>query len=128
MLRAGPACAPDGDLHRAWTGRGNARILDNARRLARACGRAGKQLVVRTPVVHPFNDDAGEIRRIADFAAGLAASCPGLRCELLPYHSLGYGKYRAVGAPWTPCSAPSDAQMRAFAALFEERGLAVRAG
>ncbi|TWI73005.1 pyruvate formate lyase activating enzyme [Desulfobotulus alkaliphilus] len=74
--------------HERHTGMGNARILDNFKRLA------GLQntppILVRTPVIPDFNDNEEAIRAIAEF---LRPFKEGVSYELLPYHRLGTQKY-----------------------------------
>ena len=77
----------DSRKHREGTGCGNRQILENLRRMDR-------QLILRTPLVPGFNDDAESIRRIAEFAASLKSL---LYYELLTYHPLGCGKARHLG-------------------------------
>ncbi len=77
--------------HKAFTGRSNELMLENARKIA-----ASKQteLVIRVPVVPTFNDTPDEIADIARFADKL----PGVsRIHLLPYHRLGQDKYEGLG-------------------------------
>ncbi len=83
------------DKHKAFTGRSNELMLDNARRIAES----GKTcLVIRVPVVPTFNDTPEEIRSIAAFADRL----PGVhRIHLLPYHRLGSDKYGRLGRTYT---------------------------
>lgn len=100
----------DGDVHRKATGVPNARILENARRLADY----GVPLIVRTPVVPGVNDDEESIRAIADFTSGLRSL---VRYELLRFHAMAGSKYAALGLPFhaggiTP---PSDDQMKRLA-------------
>ena len=73
--------------HREGTGCGHRQILENLRRMDRP-------LILRTPLVPGFNDDAESIRRIAEFAASLKSL---LYYELLTYHPLGCGKARHLG-------------------------------
>jgi len=79
----------DDEKHREWTGSGNADILFNARELA------GSQLdvLVRVPLIPGFNDADAELCDIAEFLAGAGLK----RVEIMPYHTLGLGKYRALG-------------------------------
>ena len=77
----------DSRKHREGTGCGNRQILENLRRMDRP-------LILRTPLVPGFNDDAESIRRIAEFAASLKSL---LYYELLTYHPLGCGKARHLG-------------------------------
>ena len=53
------------EKHKAFTGRDNALILENAKKLARDA----KNLVIRVPVIPTFNDTPEEILSIARFAA-----------------------------------------------------------
>jgi len=87
------------DKHRAVTGRPNAQILENARRLAER----GVPVIFRTPVVPTVNDSDEEIDRIATFIRTLsngrtAGDGPAtLSYELLPFHALATDKYRSLG-------------------------------
>jgi pyruvate formate lyase activating enzyme len=112
----------DSDLHRRWTGVGNERILDNAARLSRA----GRPMVVRTPVIGGVNDTPGEIGSIADFIAGFASL---LYYELLAYHPLGTGKYAGLGMDPPPpeLKRPAPETLAALAGEARRRGLTVRA-
>jgi pyruvate formate lyase activating enzyme len=79
----------DDEKHREWTGSGNADILSNARKLTESrCA-----VLVRVPLIPGFNDADGELYDIADFLAGTGLK----RVEIMPYHALGLGKYRALG-------------------------------
>ena len=79
------------DNHKAFTGKSNELMLENARRIATS----GKtKLVIRVPVIPTFNDTPEEISMIAQFADKL----PGVeRIHLLPYHRLGQDKYEGLG-------------------------------
>ncbi len=80
----------DTEAHKAATGVGNERILDNLRRLADS----GAGIEIRTPVIPGYNDDMDVLRRIAV----LLKSLGGIRAwRLLPYHSMGKAKYEAMG-------------------------------
>lgn len=78
------------EKHKAFTGRDNALILENAKKLARDA----KNLVIRVPVIPTFNDAPEEILSIARFAASLGSV---KQLHLLPYHRLGYDKYVGLG-------------------------------
>ncbi len=85
----------DGAKHKAFTGRDNALILENARKVA-ASGMT--DLSIRVPTIPTFNDTPEEIRAIARFADSL----PGVkRIHLLPYHRLGQDKYERLGREYT---------------------------
>ncbi len=91
------------EKHREATGKGNGRILANARLLART----GVPLVIRTPVVRGVNDAQEEIAAIASFVRELVAIREGaarnggpradIRYELLPFHRMATDKYRSLG-------------------------------
>ncbi len=81
----------DSQKHKEFTGRGNERMLENARKVA-ASGQT--ELIIRVPVIPTFNATEPEIEGIAAFAASL----PGVRkLHLLPYHRLGQDKYEGLG-------------------------------
>ncbi len=76
--------------HKEFTGVGNERILENARKIAES----GANLTIRVPVIPTFNNTHEEIASIAEFAASL----PGVkRLHLLPYHRFGQDKYSWLG-------------------------------
>lgn len=75
--------------HEATGGR-LAVVLENFRRLEKA----GARVIVRVPVVPDFNDDSQELRSILRFAASLENV---EEVHLLPYHTLGNGKYALLG-------------------------------
>jgi pyruvate formate lyase activating enzyme len=80
----------DKELHKKWVGVSNAKVLDNARKLA------GTQtdIIVRTPVIPLVNDSRKEIAGICD----VIMSLPNLiYYELLSYNPLGVDKYRWLG-------------------------------
>lgn len=82
------------EKHRAFTGRSNELMLENARRVA-ASGET--ELIIRVPVIPTFNDTPEEIAGIAQFADKL----PGVeKIHLLPYHRLGQDKYEGLGHPY----------------------------
>ncbi|WP_043581981.1 glycyl-radical enzyme activating protein [Geminisphaera colitermitum] len=111
----------DSVTHREWTGVANERILENARHL----GALDLPLVVRTPVIPDFNDNANAIEAIAMFAATLPALD---YYELLAYNPLGSDKYRCMGKPYLLKDAPmiSEAAMGRFRAVAAKHGIKVR--
>lgn len=77
--------------HKDFTGRSNALMMENARKVALS---GQTKLVIRVPVIPAFNDTVEEIKDIARFAATL----PGVdKIHLLPYHRLGQDKYEGLG-------------------------------
>lgn len=81
----------DPEKHKQFTGKSNALMLENARKVA-ASGLT--KLTIRVPVIPTFNDKPEEIQAIAQFADKL----PGVeKIHLLPYHRLGQDKYDGLG-------------------------------
>lgn len=111
----------DGEAHRACTGVGNRRILENARRL----GEQDTPLIIRTPVVPGVNDRAECIVPIAAFAAGLPNL---LYYELLPFHPMASGKYQSLGMDYRArdLQSPGKEQMQALADAARQCGIEVK--
>lgn len=80
----------DDSKHKEWTGVGNESVLENIKKLSES----GADMLVRTPVVPGFNDTDEDIRRICSFLSGLGSA---VRYELLPFHTLGFGKFDDLG-------------------------------
>ena len=113
----------DSEKHKAYTGAGNERILENARRLAKS----GVELVIRTPVVPGVNDTAEEIRAISRFAASL----DGVKeHHLLPYHRLGSDKYAGLGREYAlkEIQPPAKERMEYLLEVARESGLYCQIG
>ena len=114
----------DSRKHKEYTGAENARILENARRVAEsgAC-----EVIIRTPIVPGFNDTAEEVRAISRFAASL----PGVKeHHLLPYHRLGQDKYRGLGRSYSMdgIEPPTLERMDYLLSVAEESGLRCQIG
>ena len=75
---------------KAWTKGSLSLIKTNLTRLDTVAHR----MIVRVPVVPGFNDTLPELQAIIDFTANLK-HCQEL--HLLPYHTLGIGKYHLMG-------------------------------
>ena len=114
----------DSATHCQFTGFGNELILDNLRRLA--AHRAS--LIVRVPLIPGFNADPTSLAAIAEFVARLGAAVQ--RVDLLPYHTLGKAKYRALGreCPWVEHARLSDAEVLEYVAIMATCGLAANIG
>ena len=87
----------DKDKHQFYTGIGNEKILKNISRF----NELKVPVVVRIPVIDGVNSDIDNIRRTAQF---VKANLNTPRIELLPYHTLGDGKYEALGLEKPPGS------------------------
>ena len=105
----------DAGHHRAATSVDNARILDNARRIAAA----GMPLWIRTPIVPGYTDGEENIRGLAEF---IAAELPTVeRWDLLAYTNLGKPKYQRLER----CYALEDAPLLTRAAMETLHAIAV---
>ncbi len=82
----------DSAKHAEYCGANNSLILENARRIAKA----GKTIVLRTPIIPGINDSADDIRQLGEFVMSLPGNAS---LELMPYHAIGSGKYVAIGLP-----------------------------
>ncbi len=107
----------DGELHRQVTAADNARILDNARRIAAT----GVPLWIRTPVIPGYTATAANIAALGEF---IAAELPTVqRWDLLAYTNLGGPKYRRLDRPYALEGAPllTRAEMEALHLVAVER-------
>ena len=103
--------------HRELTGRDNALILENARRVLSL----HSNVTVRVPLVRGCNDDIGNIEEMCAFLAGF----PKLRgVEFLPYHNLGFSKYASLDLPAPPdFSAPEPEVMEKLEKIVSRFGI-----
>jgi pyruvate formate lyase activating enzyme len=107
----------DRDRHKASTGTDNARILENARRIAAA----GKSMWIRTPIIPGHTEDPANIAALGDF---IAAELPTVqRWDLLAYTNLGQPKYHRLDRPYALEGTPllARAEMEALHAVALER-------
>ena len=113
----------DSAKHKEYTGVGNERILENAKKIAES----GVELVIRTPVIPGFNDTPEEIKAISHFAKTL----PGVKeHHLLPYHRLGMDKYDGLGRKYslTEIEPPTKEKMEYLLSVAETSGLKCKIG
>lgn len=82
--------AVDMGKHERLCGVGNQVILENARKLVDS----GAAVIFRAPLVPGLNDSPEDLRALAEFVLSLPGD---QRLELMPYHSIGAGKYEALG-------------------------------
>ena len=80
----------DSDAHRVLTGRGNENILD----LARYLDEIGKPVWIRHVLVPQYTDDDAALAHLGEFLSTLHNV---ERIEVLPYHTLGAFKWKALG-------------------------------
>lgn len=97
--------ALDPVLHIKCTGTENHQILENARTITAA----GKPMIVRMVLVPGWNDDWQDIMDRLDFIQSLGPAVQ--QVDILKYHKLGAGKYRALGLEYPLPAVPecSDA-------------------
>ena len=100
----------DEELHKEHTGVSNTLILENLERLIKA----GKRIVVRTPVIGGFNDTDKELFRIFNYLKGKGIE----KAELLPYHNMGAHKYEGLSLPFKEFAAPSKDFMEKYKKVF----------
>lgn len=77
--------------HKEYTGQDNVRIVDNFTRLCEDYPKLPKK--VRTPIIPGFNDSVEDVQAILDFIKDKT----NVKYEPLQYHSMGKGKYKALG-------------------------------
>ena len=114
----------DAETHQRFTGVDNELILANLQNLAAT----GAPVQVRVPLIPGFNADEASIAAIAEYVArrdGLAKTI-----SLLPYHTLGRAKYRALGReyPWAEHERLTDEAVQGFVELIESYDIHVTVG
>ena len=77
------------DLHVRGTGKSNARILENLKKLSDL---NGFDIIIRTPIIPDFNDGEIEQNKIDDFVKNIRH----VKHEKLKYHELGISKLQAL--------------------------------
>lgn len=113
----------DSDLHHAYTGVGNALILENIRLLADK----DAAISFRLPLIGGFNDDPENLRRTGDFIMSL----PGEQTiDLLPYHLIAAAKYKKLGMKTQAerFYQISKEKIAMSASVLKETGLTVHVG
>jgi pyruvate formate lyase activating enzyme len=108
----------DTERHKELTGRDNGPTLDFARRLAAA----KRPIWVRFVLVPDLTDDIDDIKRIADFAAGLGNV---ERIDVLPFHQMGRFKWQHLGIkyPLEKTEPPSLELVDRVCGVFRRAGL-----
>ena len=115
----------DADAHRAETGVGNERIIENLEAVASA-GWAGR-LIVRVPIIPGYNDSAENLQTTAQFVRELALH----EVNLLPFHRLGTGKYEQLGLDYgryAHLAPPTPEALRSHQQVFFAAGLSCYVG
>lgn len=82
--------ATDPKQHRVLTGQSNEKILENLQFIYKA----GKEIILRCPIIPGMNDDEKHCHGIAK----LKETLPDLKAiQIMPYHSTGNSKYERYG-------------------------------
>lgn len=113
----------DADVHRRLTGATNQTILHNLDALSRA----HTGIWIRLPVVPGFNDDLDDLKRLAEFVAGLRGI---QQVSLLPFHRTGLHKWQRLGLSHSleGVAPPTSERLETIRNLFTRHDLAVRLG
>ncbi len=109
---------PDANRLREATGGDQALVLRNLRALP------PEKVVFRVPVIPGFNADELTMRRLYELAKAHSVQ----RVDLLPYHTLGKGKYAQLGLcyPLDGLPALTQKDLAGYRAMGEKMGLTVR--
>lgn len=112
----------DEEMHRRCTGRSNVRILANLEKLAAK----GQRLIIRMVIVPGYNDDLVDVRRRMELVKNLGSTVE--RMDVLPYHTLGKGKYMRLGIPYPIAGDEriSEIYWMQLRAVADEVGVSVR--
>lgn len=86
----------DSEKHRFYCGVPNTLILSNLRMITGA----GKEMIIRIPLIEGVNADEENINRSAEFLSSL--SWDNKVVHLLPYHDIGTGKHEKLGTIYNP--------------------------
>ncbi|MBS7614331.1 glycyl-radical enzyme activating protein [Candidatus Bathyarchaeota archaeon] len=111
----------DSEKHKKATGVSNKIILNNAVRLSKT----KKPLILRVPIIPGFNDTKSEVEAIAEFVKEFSNL---EYLELLPFHRLGEGKYKALGLEYSASNlaVPAKEKMRELSEAVKKLGIKVR--
>ena len=119
----------DSKEHKKYTGVSNGLILSNLIKLDEkivSIGRSG--INIRIPLIPGINDSQETLKGFADIAAELGALTG---VNILPYHSIGKGKYRDLEREYKMGGIlpPSEQEVEKALGIFASRGIkAVRGG
>ncbi len=106
----------DSEKHKELTGVDNFLILENLKKLIGG----GAKVELRLPLIEGINTDHQNIEQVAAFISQF----PVKKIHLLPYHSLGEGKYKQLGMAYTleGGKTPSKERLEAIQKLLESHG------
>lgn len=104
----------DAAKHQYFCGTSNQPVLSNIRLLAEA----GKEFIIRIPLIEGVNADVENITETARFLSSLPKRC---EVNLLLYHDIGKGKHQKLGTIYNPTQIP----MRTPSAEVQQRCLEI---
>ncbi len=112
------------ELHRSCTGVGNSRILENAKKIAGM----GKELYIRLIMVPGVNDLQEDVKERFRFVKSLGNMVK--QVDILPYHTLGIGKYLSLGLqyPLEEIKEYSEEEKRTLLDMAKEAGIKATIG
>ena len=109
------------EVHRAYTGVSNERILENLKYLSDQ----GAKMELRMIMVKGINMDDAQIEEAADWLLHEQIKLTGV--TLLPYHDFGRDKYRKLGRECTQnFEKPSEDDLDRVKSILENRGFSVK--
>jgi len=106
------------DVHKKLTGISNKLILENLTKLSEIASDKNIKICVRIPAINGANTN--EMTEIAEFLSGLNID----KCEFMPYHRLGEGKYKSLGIDNENIfTVPDDDFLSEIKSLFKEKNI-----
>ena len=115
----------DPNVHKAWTGVSNEKILENALYISTIAN----ELIIRVPIIPGFNADEDTVRGIAKFCTRLKQD-KFVGIHLLPYHDFGTNKYDMLGKEYEMAGTerPDEDFMEYLKSIVEAEGLYCQIG
>jgi pyruvate formate lyase activating enzyme len=108
--------------HKRYTGRDNLLILDNLRKLAST----EAKISLRVPLIEGINADDANVEAIISLIEGIEL----VRVNLLPYHEIGWDKYKRLNRqyPRQVMASPSVQRLDEIQCRFEASGFETKIG
>ena len=113
----------DEEKHKEYCGCTNKKLLRNFRRICKMT-----YVQPRVPIIPGINDSREDIGLLAEFLKSCDVSFDVI--HILPYHTLGLCKYKALGRDYTlgDINVPSNRYMNDIKREFESHGFQIRIG
>lgn len=99
------------ELHQEFTGSNNDQILSNLRGLINI----GADVIIRIPLIPGFNTTNEEFYKIREFLSEFKFHS----IEVLPFHTMGYGKYDKLKIKYKKFSEPSIDMINHYKQILE---------